>query len=52
MPRGVIRSFGILKQAAAKTNVALKQLDSDIGQLIIQAAQEVIDGDLDEHFPL
>ena len=52
MPRGVIRSFGILKQAAAKTNVALKQLDSDVGKLIIQAAQEVIDGDLDDHFPL
>ena len=52
MPRGVIRAFGILKQAAAKTNVALNQLDPEVGQLIIQAAQEVIDGDLDEHFPL
>ena len=30
MPRGVIRAFGILKQAAAKTNVALQQLDSDM----------------------
>ena len=52
MPRGVIRSFGILKQAAAKTNVALKQLDSEVGGLIIKAAQEVIDGELDDHFPL
>ena len=36
MPRGVIRSFGILKQAAAKTNVDLKQLDSDVGLIIRQ----------------
>ena len=50
MPRGVIRAFGILKQAAAKTNVALQQLDSDVGELVIRAAQEVIDGDLDGHF--
>ena len=52
MPRGVIRSFGILKQAAAKTNVSLKQIDSKVGELIIQASQEVIDGELDDHFPL
>ena len=52
MPRGVIRAFGILKQAAAKTNVALKQVDSDVGELIVKACQEVIDGDLDTHFPL
>ena len=52
MPRGVIRSFGILKQAAAKTNVSLNQIDSKVGKLIIQASQEVIDGELDEHFPL
>ena len=31
MPLGVIRGFGILKQAAAKTNVALKQLDPEVG---------------------
>ena len=52
MPRGVIRAFGVLKQAAAKTNVALKQLDPEIGNLVIRACQEVIDGDLDDHFPL
>ena len=52
MPRGVIRAFGILKQAAAKTNVALKQLDPEVGDLIIAASQEVITGDLDDHFPL
>ena len=37
MPLGVIRGFGILKQAAAKTNVALKQLDPEVGNLIIAA---------------
>jgi len=52
MPTGVIRAFGILKQAAASTNVALGQLDAKTGNLIIAAAQEVIDGELDEHFPL
>ena len=52
MPHGVIRAFGILKQAAAKTNVALEQLDSEVGDLIIAAAQEVLDGQLNDHFPL
>ena len=52
MPVGVVRAFGILKQAAAKTNVALKQLDPEIGDLIIAASQEVLDNCLDEHFPL
>ena len=52
MPSGVIRAFGILKQAAAKTNVALKQLDPEVGDLIIAASQEVLDNCLDEHFPL
>ena len=52
MPVGVVRAFGILKQAAAKTNVALKQLDPEVGDLVIAAAQEVIDGQLNDHFPL
>ena len=52
MPSGVIRSFGILKQAAAKTNVALKQLSPEVGDLIIAASQEVLDGKLNDHFPL
>ena len=52
MPTGVIRAFGVLKQAAAKTNVALKQLDPEVGDLIIAAAQEVSDGHLNDHFPL
>jgi fumarate hydratase class II len=52
MPVGVIRAFGVLKQAAAKTNVALEQLDPEVGDLIIAAAQEVLDGHLNDHFPL
>ena len=52
MPRGVVRAFGILKQAAARTNVALGQLDAPVGDLVVAAAQEVIDGKLDDHFPL
>ena len=52
MPRSIIRAFGILKGAAAKTNVDLEQLDSGIGALVISACEEVISGTLDEHFPL
>jgi fumarate hydratase class II len=52
MPLAVIRAFGILKQAAAKTNLALGQLEPEVADLIITAAQEVIDGKLNDHFPL
>ena len=52
MPRSIVRAFGILKGAAAKTNVDLEQLDSEIGALVISACEEVISGTLDEHFPL
>ena len=52
MPRGVVRAFGILKQAAAKVNADLGQLDSNVSKLIIAAAEEVINGSLDDHFPL
>ena len=52
MPRGVIRGFGILKQAAAITNKQLGALDGDVADLIVAASGEVIDGELDGHFPL
>ena len=52
MPRGVVRAFGILKQAAAKVNSDLGQLDGKVAKLIISAAEEVINGELDDHFPL
>ncbi len=51
-PQPIIRALGIVKRAAAETNMALAGLDKKIGETIIAAAQEVIDGKLDEHFPL
>src|SRR5215218_1372506 len=52
MPREVIRALGILKKAAAIVNFDLGKLAEDKRNLIVQAADEVIDGKLDEHFPL
>jgi len=51
-PQPIIRALGIVKRAAAETNMALGGLDKKIGETIVAAAQEVIDGKLDEHFPL
>ena len=51
-PQPVIRALGIVKRAAAETNMALGGLDKKIGDTIVAAAQEVIDGKLDDHFPL
>jgi len=51
-PQPVIRALGIVKRAAAETNMALGKLDATVGETIVKAAQEVIDGRLDEHFPL
>lgn len=52
MPREVIRALGLLKKAAAVVNNDLGKLADDKLKLIVQAADEVIDGKLDEHFPL
>ncbi len=51
-PRAFIRALGLVKQAAAKTNMSLGLLDEKTGNAIVSAAQEVIDGVLDEHFVL
>ena len=51
-PASIIRALGIIKQAAAQTNMKLSGLDAKIGETIIAAAQEVIDGKLNDHFPL
>lgn len=51
-PRELIRALGILKKAAAITNQELGTLPSDKAKVIIQAADEVIEGKLDDHFPL
>jgi fumarate hydratase class II len=52
MPREIIKAFGILKKAAAVTNVELGVLDSKLAELIVKAADEVIAGELSDHFPL
>lgn len=51
-PREFIRALGQIKQAAAQTNVELGTVDPQIANAIVQAAQEVIDGKLDDHFVL
>jgi fumarate hydratase, class II len=51
-PKPIIKALGVVKRAAAEANIALGKLDKDLGATIIQAAQEVIDGKLDAHFPL
>ena len=51
-PASVVRALGIIKRAAAETNMGLGQLDKAIGAAIINAAQEVIEGKLNDHFPL
>ena len=52
MPVEVVRAFGILKKACALVNAELGKLPKDKADLIVRAADEVIQGQLDEHFPL
>jgi fumarate hydratase, class II len=52
MPLAVIHAFGLLKGAAARTNHDLGTLDTKRCELILQAAEEVASGQLDDHFPL
>jgi fumarate hydratase class II len=52
MPREMIRAFGMLKKAAALVNQDLGKLPPEKAKLIAQASDEVIEGKLDEHFPL
>jgi len=51
-PLPIVRALGIVKRAAAETNMALGRLDPAIGEVIVRAANEVIEGKLDYHFPL
>lgn len=51
-PREMLWAFGIVKQSVAQVNSDLGMLDPDKTEVILQAAQEVIDGKLDDHFPL
>ncbi len=52
MPLAVVRAFGLQKMAAARANRDLGELDGAIADAIVQAAREVADGKLDDHFPL
>jgi fumarate hydratase class II len=52
MPMAIIRALGVVKLAAAETNLELGLIDQRRARAIIRAAREVIDGKLDEHFPL
>src|ERR1700743_1561063 len=52
MPRPLIRALGVIKRAAAEVNRSLKLLEPRLADAIVKAAQEVIDGKFDDHFPL
>ena len=52
LPRPMIRALGIVKRCAALANLSLGELEPQIGQAIIEAAEQVIEGELDGHFPL
>jgi len=51
-PIPIVRALGVIKRAAAETNMALGHLDPKLEAVIVQAANEVIEGKLDAHFPL
>ena len=52
MPLPLIRAFGIVKKAAALANVKTGILQSELAKAIVTAAEEIIEGKLDDHFPL
>ncbi len=51
-PLPIVRALGIVKRATAEANMALGRLDEELGKAIVAAANEVIEGKLDDHFPL
>ncbi|GMG82864.1 class II fumarate hydratase [Paralimibaculum aggregatum] len=51
-PVALVRALGVIKQAAAEANMALGNLEPELGRAIVQAASEVATGKLDDHFPL
>ena len=51
-PVPMVRALGVVKRACAESNMELGRLDKEIGNAIVSAAQEVIEGKLDSHFPL
>jgi fumarate hydratase class II len=51
-PLSVVKALGVVKRAAAEANMALGRLEPAVGDAVVAAAQEVIDGKLNDHFPL
>lgn len=51
-PLAIVRALGIVKKAACLTNMKLGKMPKDLGDIIVKAADEVIDGKLNDHFPL
>ncbi len=51
-PLPIVRALGVVKRAAAEANMALGRLDPKLGDPIVRAANEVIEGKLNDHFPL
>jgi len=51
-PIAIVRALGVIKKACALANVENRKLDAKLGRAIADAAQEVIDGKLDDNFPL
>ena len=51
-PASIVRALGIVKRASAETNMDLGRLDAKLGKAIVAAAQEVVEGKLNDHFPL
>ncbi len=52
MPAPVVRALGVVKRSAARANMALENLESRVGDAIVDAASEVAEGKLNDHFPL
>ncbi len=51
-PVAIVRALGVIKKACAQANVELGNLDPELGEAIVQAAGEVVEGRLDDNFPL
>ena len=51
-PVAIVRALGVIKKACAQANMKLGKLDAELGEAIVAAAEEVIEGKLDDHFPL
>ena len=51
-PLPIVRALGVVKRAAAETNMALGRLDPALAEAVVRAADEVIEGKLNDHFPL